>query len=154
MSLEQYANFSNYAVASATIVLALGCLAYIAEWAFTRQITSARRQARTRQKEAVAVGAASVDVAPAASEPAAAEEATYRQEAAGRIGLSLTILSFGLLVAGALTRSLATGELRPPWGNMYEFSMMGIIAVLGFFLVMVKFAGVNWLGGIVTGFGV
>ena len=160
MSLEQYANFSNYAVASATIVLALACLAYLAEWAFTRQVSSARRQARRRQKallrdrESVSVGAVSVEVAATTSEPDKAEEASYRQEVAGRLGLLLTILAFALLVAGAITRSLATGELRPPWGNMYEFSMMGIIAVLGFFLVMVKLAGVNWLGGIVTGFGV
>ncbi|HLR86011.1 MAG TPA: c-type cytochrome biogenesis protein CcsB [Nocardioidaceae bacterium] len=154
MSLEQYANFSNYAVASATIVLALGCLAYIAEWAFTRQVTSAKREARARQKETVAVGAPSVEATPSESETADTEDATYRQEVAGRIGLALTILAFALLVAGAIARSLATGELRPPWGNMYEFSMMGIIAVLGFFLVMVKVAGVNWLGGIVSGFGV
>lgn len=33
MTLERYASFSNYAVASATIVLALAWLAYLAEWA-------------------------------------------------------------------------------------------------------------------------
>ena len=34
MSLADYANFSNYAVASATVVLALSWLAYLAEWGF------------------------------------------------------------------------------------------------------------------------
>lgn len=151
MSLEQYANFSNYSVASATVVLTLACLAYIAEWAFTRQLSTARRRSRMRQKELVAAGGASVEDA---AEPSGAEDATYRQEAAARIGLSLTILSFALLLVGVVTRSLATGELRVPWGNMYEFSMIGITAVLGMFLLMVKLAGINWLGGIVTGFGV
>ena len=154
MSLEQYANFSNYSVASATVVLTLACLAYIAEWAFTRQVSSARRRSRMRHKELVATGAESSDAATSPAEPESAETATYRQEAAARIGLSLTILSFALLLVGVVTRSLATGELRVPWGNMYEFSMIGITAVLAMFLIMVKTAGINWLGGIVTGFGV
>src|SRR5690606_1465737 len=140
---------SNYSVASATIVLALGCLAYIAEWAFTRQLSSARKRAR----QAVLVGSDGASEA-TADGAGAGGDAEFRREAAARIGLSLTILSFGLLVLGVITRSLATGELRPPWGNMYEFSMIGVTAVLGMFLIMVKLAGVNWLGGVVTGFGV
>src|SRR5690606_5015949 len=115
MSLEQYANFSNYSVASATIVLALGCLAYIAEWAFTRQLSSARKRAR----QAVLVGSDGASEA-TADDAGDGGDAEFRREAAARIGLSLTILSFGLLVLGVITRSLATGELRPPWGNMYE----------------------------------
>ena len=154
MSLEQYANFSNYSVASATIVLALACLAYLAEWAFTRQVTSARRRSRAQQKALVAAGAESVESTDGDGAPPTADEVTYRQEAAGRIGLTLTILSFALLIVGVVTRSLATGEVRVPWGNMYEFSMISITAVLGMFLLMVKLADINWLGGIVTGFGV
>ncbi|UYM06924.1 c-type cytochrome biogenesis protein CcsB [Solicola gregarius] len=156
MSLEQYANFSNYSVASATVVLSLACLAYIAEWAFTRQVTSARRRDRAAQRALVTTGAgdsgATASVAP--TNDTSAADAEYRRELAARIGLSLTVLAFALLVVGVVTRSLASGEFRAPWGNMYEFSMVGITAVIGMFLVMVKLADVNWLGGIVTAFAV
>lgn len=153
MSLEQYATLSNYSVASATVVLGLACLAYLGEWAFTRQVSSARKRRRSDERELVAPGGAPVE--PSSQRPVAESvEGEYRRDAAARIGLSLTVLAFLLLAVGVLTRSLATGELRPPWGNMYEFSMIGITAVLGMFLVLVKLAGVNWLGGIVSGFGV
>ena len=151
MSVEQYANFSNYSVASATVVLGLACLAYIVEWALTRQVSSARKRNRSKQRELVTTGGSAVT---ADSQPDDGSDAEFRREVAARIGLSLSALAFALLVAGVVTRMLAAGEFRPPWGNMYEFSMVGITAVLGMFLVMVKLADLNWLGGIVTGFGV
>ncbi|UPK74645.1 c-type cytochrome biogenesis protein CcsB [Nocardioidaceae bacterium SCSIO 66511] len=155
MSVEQYANFSNYSVASATVVLGLACLAYIVEWALTRQVTSARRRSRAEQRELVSAAGGSVDsTTAAAGETAVDSDAEFRREVAARIGLSLTVLAFALLAVGVATRIAASGEFRAPWGNMYEFSMAGITAVLGMFLVMVKVADLNWLGGIVTGFGV
>lgn len=155
MTLEQYANLSNYSVASATIVLALGCLAYVAEWAFTRKVTTARRRQRAAERELVGPDGEPLDDAASAAETKPTKssgDAEYRRDAAAMIGLALTVLAFALLIVAVVTRSLATGELRPPWGNMYEFSMIGTTAVLGMFLVMVKLADVNWLGGIVTGF--
>ncbi|MCD2190894.1 c-type cytochrome biogenesis protein CcsB [Actinomycetospora soli] len=38
----------------------------------------------------------------------------------GRMGVSLTVLGFGLHVAMLVVRAVAAG--RPPWGNMYEFT--------------------------------
>jgi hypothetical protein len=36
MDLEQYASWSNLAMASATVILGLAWLAFVAEWAFTK----------------------------------------------------------------------------------------------------------------------
>lgn len=154
MSLEQYATFSNYSVASATVVLGLAFLAYLGEWAFTRQVSSASKRRRAQRPELVTSGGATVAAPDTPADEDGSGDVEYRRDAAARIGLSLTVLSFLLLVAGVVTRSLATGELRPPWGNMYEFSMIGVTAVLGMFLVLVRLAHVNWLGGLVSGFGV
>ena len=43
MTLEDWANFSNYAIASATAVLALAWLASVAQWAFGSQAVRAER---------------------------------------------------------------------------------------------------------------
>jgi cytochrome c-type biogenesis protein CcsB len=52
----------------------------------------------------------------------------------GRVGVSLSTLAFGLLVAAVVARGLAAGRL--PWGNMYEFSVMAATAVLGVWLFL------------------
>ncbi|HTY71740.1 MAG TPA: c-type cytochrome biogenesis protein CcsB [Actinomycetes bacterium] len=62
------------------------------------------------------------------------EGASWRK-AAG-IGTSLSVLADALLLAAIITRGLAAG--RPPWGNMYEFSLVGCFVIgtafLGFAL--------------------
>ena len=75
-----------------------------------------------------------------------------RVDVFGRIGLSLTVLGTALLAAGVLARGLAAE--RVPWGNMYEFSLVGALVVLLVYLGLVVRAGIAWLGPIVTGFAV
>ena len=53
-----------------------------------------------------------------------------------RIGLSLSTLAFLLLVAAVVTRGVSAG--RPPWGNMYEFSLAGATAAMGVWLLLVQ----------------
>jgi len=65
-------------------------------------------------------------------------------ERCGRVGLSLTILAFGFHLASVISRGLAAG--RVPWGNMYEFSTMGALAVTAVFLVVVRIYDLRWLG--------
>ena len=48
------------------------------------------------------------------------------RRAAG-IGTSLSVLANLLLFAAIVTRGLAAG--RPPWGNMYEFSLVGCFVI-------------------------
>jgi len=132
MTLAQYAQFSNYAVASATIVVALAFLAHVAEWGFARAVV----------KEPVAVGAGVSDVE--------ADELPPRSDVFGRIGVSLATLAAIILLAGVVSRALAAE--RVPWGNMYEFGVAGALISLVVYLGCVFTSGVQWLGGMVTGF--
>ena len=131
MSLADYANFSNYAVASATVVLALSWLAYLAEWGFARQVTPSKQLVG-------AGGAVQVDL-------------PERSQVAGSIGTSLATLSMVVLLAAVTARGLAAE--RVPWGNMYEFACMAILVALVAYLVLVRVWDISWLGPIVTGFG-
>ena len=131
MSLADYANFSNYAVAAATVVLALSWLAYLAEWGFARQVAPS--------KELVGAGAS------------VQGELPERSQVAGSIGTSLASLAMVVLLAAVVARGLAAE--RVPWGNMYEFACMAILVALVVYLVLVRAWGISWLGPIVTGFG-
>ncbi|MGZ4615258.1 MAG: c-type cytochrome biogenesis protein CcsB [Actinomycetes bacterium] len=52
----------------------------------------------------------------------------------GRIAVALTVLAFALHLGAVVARGLSAG--RPPWGNMFEFSTTGALAVTGIFLVL------------------
>jgi len=93
MDLEQYASWSNLAMASATVILGLAWLAFVAEWAFTK--------VGTPRRERVLVGAGT----PLA--PAGAASGGDRSDAAARVGLTLTVLGTSVLLLGVLTRGLA-----------------------------------------------
>ncbi|HZG96777.1 MAG TPA: c-type cytochrome biogenesis protein CcsB [Nocardioidaceae bacterium] len=138
MDLEQYASWSNLAMASATVILGLAWLAFVAEWAFTK--------VGAPRGERVLVGAG----APVA--PAGAASGGDRSDAAARVGLTLTVLGTAVLLLGVLTRGLAAQ--RVPWGNMYEFATTGLLLGLLVYLVLVQVAQVQWLGIWVTGFAV
>ncbi|MEJ7757590.1 MAG: hypothetical protein WKF83_15915 [Nocardioidaceae bacterium] len=61
MTLEGYANFSNYAVAAATVVLALAWLSYVAEWAFGRRQLGVAAAPGSTTRAATASAEAHVD---------------------------------------------------------------------------------------------
>jgi cytochrome c-type biogenesis protein CcsB len=141
MSPEDLAGLSNNAVASATAVLALAWVAHLAQWALGRQFevvltadSSGARRAGGAPPEAVDEGGPSLG------------------DVAGRIGVSLTALSWLLLVGGVITRALAAQ--RVPWGNMYEFAITGSVIVVGTYLMLVMTSKAQWLGPILTGFAV
>jgi cytochrome c-type biogenesis protein CcsB len=137
MTLEQYAQFSNYAIASATAVLALAFVAYVAQWGFARQV------APDRERELVTAGKADA--------PVATPDAVVRSDMSGGIGYSLTALAFLVLLAGIVTRALAAE--RVPWGNMYEFGCAATLVALLAYLVLVRVWGIDWVGPIITGVG-
>lgn len=138
MTLEQLAEISNYAVASATAVVALAFLAHVAEWGFARTPRPA--------EEPVAVGAG--DAAPAGFGPET--EQPSRSDVLASIGYSLSVLGVLVLALGLLTRGLAAQ--RVPWGNMYEFGVGGALVALLVYVVAARLTELTWLGGIVTGF--
>jgi cytochrome c-type biogenesis protein CcsB len=63
---------------------------------------------------------------------------------AGNIALAVSWLAFGFLLAGVVTRGLWAG--RVPWGNMYEFSIMSALGLLGVFLAVSTRRDIRWLG--------
>lgn len=67
----------------------------------------------------------------------------------GNIAFALTWLATAFLAAGIVCRGFSAG--RPPWGNMYEYSLMiGLVASL-LFLVLSTKTDVRWLGVLITG---
>src|SRR5699024_3685378 len=74
----------------------------------------------------------------------------YRVALWGRIGVSLTVVSALVLVAGVVARGIAAE--RAPWGNMFEFGTTGIALLLLIYLALVRTAAVQWLGLFVTAF--
>ena len=68
---------------------------------------------------------------------------------AGNIGLSLMWLATGLLAGGVISRGISAG--RPPWGNMYEFSVASALAVSLVFLGISTRRDVRWMGVFIVG---
>jgi cytochrome c-type biogenesis protein CcsB len=60
------------------------------------------------------------------------------------VALALTVLAFGLHLAGLAARGLAAG--RAPWGNMYEFSTAAALAAVGAYLVLLRRHDIRYLG--------
>ena len=129
MTLERLGQLSNYSVASATGVLALAFVAYVAQWGFARS-----------------VAAPALVTAGGPSEP---EEEPDRSDVAASIGFSLTSLATVLLWLGVLLRGLSAE--RVPWGNMYEFGSIGVAVALLAYVVLVRVWGIDWTGVLVTG---
>ncbi|MEH3033396.1 MAG: c-type cytochrome biogenesis protein CcsB [Aeromicrobium erythreum] len=141
MSLEQYAQLSNYAIASATVVVAIAFLAHLLEWGF------ALRSERTPARVAVGPDGAEVPADAASTDD---EEPLDRSTILSSIGVSVTGLAATILVIGILARGLAAQ--RVPWGNMYEFAATGTAIALVVYLVLNRLWSLEWLGVVVTGF--
>ncbi|MET0930579.1 MAG: c-type cytochrome biogenesis protein CcsB [Aeromicrobium sp.] len=135
MTLENLAQLSNYAVASATGILALAFVAYVAQWGFARNLAPEREQV----------------LAGSADAPGSAPVTEERSNMAGGIGLSLTSLALIVLLVGVVSRGLAAE--RVPWGNMYEFGCAATTAALIAYLALVRVWEIDWVGPIITGFG-
>ena len=138
MTLADYERLSNYAVASATVVLALAFVAYVAQWGFARKVAPDR--------ELVAV----VEAGETTLSTGSTAEAEERSDVAGGIGFSLTVLATLILVVGVVSRGLAAE--RVPWGNMYEFGCMAALVALVTYIVLARVWSIEWVGPIITGF--
>ena len=137
MTAAQYEQFSNYAVASATGILALAFVAYVAQWGFARKIAP--------ERELVTAGVS------AESSAIDEDSASERSDVAGGIGFSLTCLAWLVLLAGVVARGLSAE--RVPWGNMYEFGCAATLMALTAYIVLVRMWEIDWVGPIITGFG-
>jgi len=134
MNPQEIARFSDAAVMSAAIVFTLAMLSHIGEWAAGRP---------GRQPEP----SPEPDLSGAVATQTTLRTAT-RVELLGRIGVSLTVLGFGLNAVGLVARGLAAS--RVPWGNMYEFAIASTVGVVGVYLLMLRRHRLRWLGLPVT----
>ena len=141
------AQLSNDLLYSAMAVYALAMTGFAAELAFSsagaRRVGTATEQA----PQLAAVGA------PASPAPAYAGEALTRADVSpgtdratrlGRVAVALSVLAFALHLGSVLARGLSAD--RVPWGNMFEFSVTGALAVTGVWLVLLTRRDVRYLG--------
>ena len=150
MTSEALAHLSNNLLYSAMAVYA-GRDVLLRRRARVR-LAAARRQRRgpaRRTRELVAVGGLGRRTAMSSGRSLPGRTTTRaarlaRADRLGRIAVSLTVLAFALHAASVLARGLSAG--RPPWGNMFEFSTTGALAVTGVFLVLLTRKDVRYLG--------
>ncbi len=151
MTSAQFAQLSNHLIGSAIVVYGLAFFAYVAEIAF-----GSRRLSVTSQAEAVLVGAGS-RATPSVSGAVDGDGDAYGDasggapglaERWGRTGVGLTVLAF--LLHGGAVGARALSAHRVPWGNMYEFSTTGALAVVAVYLVLLRRSDVRYLGVLVV----
>jgi len=154
---ETFTRLSDNAVYSATVVFTLAMLAHVAEWAMARQLTAVPTRAEQRalvsartRASLVTHSGGSPGVTDPPDLPVNNEDDLERSDRYGRIGFGLTCLGFLVLAVGVVFRGVAAQ--RVPWGNMYEFSITGCLAVCAAYVILVRGYDIRWLGLLVTGF--
>lgn len=131
MSSQSWAYVSNALVYSTIIVLFLAVIAFALDLA----VGTGKQRAVEAQRRRFAGGrpTAAGGVATATAPPA--EEVPVDLRFA-RVGVSLTTLAALLAAASVVTRGIAVQ--RPPWGNMYEFTVTGVAVLLGIWVTMLR----------------
>jgi cytochrome c-type biogenesis protein CcsB len=150
-----YGYYSSLTLVTSVVFYALAMFAHAGEWAAARR-TGAEETAEDRELVRVGAhgrGSSSAEVGSVPEVLAAGREPETpddgrRVEQFGRIGVSLTLIGFLLSVSGIVLRALAAH--RAPWGNMFEFTTLAMVVIVGIYLVMVWRAGLRWLGLPVT----
>ena len=155
MSSAGLAGLSNNLLYSAMVVYALAMYCYTASLAFSRpgrRRTEEPLQEPADVRELAAVGGSGtsttydVETPPGGSSPKTV--VPERADRLGRIGVSLTVLAFVLHLGAVVTRGMSAE--RAPWGNMFEFSVTGALAVTGVYLVLLRRHDIRYLGTFVV----
>jgi len=143
VNLEYY---SNLAFVTSVVIYALALLAHAAEWAAARKVEASAEPVPEPALAAIGSGKNKLSgpTDGEAEQIAAKPSARSKIETFGRAGIALTIIGFGLSVAGVVLRGLAAH--RAPWGNMFEFTTTAMVFVVGAYLIMVWRLGLRWLG--------
>ena len=136
MTSVQLAQMSNAAVYATMITLTIAMTCFAVSFAVGRR--QAVPAAAANAQVIDSVGSTAV-----LTRPDAPTQSDAGRRAAN-IGMSLTWLSFLMLLAGVVLRGVWAG--RVPWGNMYEFSMTAALGILGVFLALSVKHDVRWLG--------
>ena len=132
MNAAVLGEWSRFLVAGAIAAFIVAWLAYCAE---TAQRVRAARAGTSRIREPVAVGPVDTSIGGVEREPDPNDRGRSTDQMAG-IGYSVGVLATLLLGAGVVLRALSVS--RPPWGNMYEFSITASLVASIAFLAMAK----------------
>ena len=135
MTSVQLAQASNAAVYATMITLTIAMVCFAVSFAVGR-----RRVALAVTSTEVIESVGSTAVLARAKAPTSIEPGRR----ASNIGMSLTWLSFFMLLVAVVLRGVWAG--RVPWGNMYEFSITAALGILGVFLALSIKRDVRWLG--------
>ncbi len=139
MGSESLAQLSNNLLYSAIAVYVVAMYCYAASLAFSSRSDRAPARAReVPQRDLASVGAppttSYAEGRASGDEPPSDEARPDRADRIGRVAVSLTVLAFALHFASVVARGISAG--RPPWGNMFEFSTVGALAVTAVFLAL------------------
>ena len=128
MSNQSWEQLSNALVYSTIIVLAIALVAFAADLAFGvgRERATAAQRRRDAMTRSVATSGASVGTV--------VEQRELAEERWARVGVSLTTLAAALAVGAVVTRGVSAE--RPPWGNMYEFTVTSVATLLVIWVTM------------------
>ena len=124
-----WAYLSNALVYSTIIVLSFALVAFAADLAFGVGRKRALVAKRRRTSLASESSGTATTVATAVAVPESPPDERW-----ARVGVSLTTLAAVLAVGAVLTRGISAE--RPPWGNMYEFTVTSVAALLVVWVAM------------------
>ena len=142
MGADTLAQLSNYLLYAAMAVYAVALYGFAASLAFGAPRT------RGRPAEVLELAGVGGRGAVGPDEDAGGRTGSDRSDRLAGVAVSLTVLAFALHAAAVLARGLSAQ--RPPWGNMYEFSTAGALAVTAVFLVLLTRRDVRYLGTFVV----
>lgn len=154
-STETLAQMSDNLVYSAIAVYVLAMLAYAALSARRNVGVDDTAPASARRAATVTAGGPGPASSSARLSGSHVQAGSSAEAAAGSdgdrlaaIAAALTILGFGLHLFAVVTRGLAAE--RAPWGNMYEFALVGALTASGAFLMFLRREPVRALGVWIT----
>lgn len=145
------AEYSNMFVYSSMAVFAIAFFLFTISMAKRTVVKPAAVKSNAKVPVGVGAsgGASNSDLSEGEVPETVVEGSTDNGRRVGNIAFALTWLATALLAAGIVSRGLSAG--RPPWGNMYEYSLMiGFVASLLFLVLSLK-TDVRWLGVLITG---
>ena len=149
MTGAELAGLSNNLLYSAMAVYALAMYCFAAELAFSRPVRASRAERRdVRELATVGAGGGTSAVPAPRATPDLVDDRAARSDRLGRVAVSLTVLAFALHLGAVVARGLSAE--RAPWGNMFEFSVTGALAVTGVFLVLLTRQRIRYLGTFVV----
>ncbi|MCZ3388150.1 MAG: c-type cytochrome biogenesis protein CcsB [Actinomycetia bacterium] len=130
MSSQTWAHISNGLVYSTIVVLAVALMAFAADLA----VGTGRKRSDLAKQRRSSLARQSVGTSGDTALVAAASPETAAEQRWARVGVSLTGLAAALVVAAVITRGISAQ--RPPWGNMYEFTLTAVATLLVIWVAM------------------